>query len=170
MEEVVLVDEKDNVIGRSEKLEAHRQGHLHRAFSIFIFNTKGRMLLQQRAADKYHSGGLWTNACCSHPRPDESTPEAANRRLKEELNMEAVLEFMFSFQYKAAFENGLIEHELDHVFVGTSDESPTLNTDEATAYKYVSTDELLIDINIRPEAYTFWFKEIVDKVINNYKK
>lgn len=167
MEEVVLVDEKDNEIGVSEKLEAHRSGQLHRAFSIFIFNSKGDMLLQQRATDKYHSGGLWTNACCSHPRPNESTLQAAERRLKEELGMGAPLKFLFSFQYKADFENGLTEHELDHVFIGTSNTTPVLNKEEAMAYQYVSPEHLLEDIKKQPDQYTFWFKEIVENVIKN---
>lgn len=169
MEEVVLVDEMDNAIGTAEKLKAHQSGELHRAFSIFIFNSKGEMLLQQRAKDKYHSGGLWTNACCSHPRPNEETKEAAVRRLEEELDMRTELSFLFSFQYKAGFENGLIEHELDHVFVGTTDDLPGLNPDEAMDYRYIATDELLNDISVHPDNYTFWFKEVVEKVINKYK-
>lgn len=170
MEEVVLVDERDNAIGTSEKLAAHKEGQLHRAFSIFLFNSKGKMLLQQRALDKYHSGGLWTNACCSHPRPEEETIEAAKRRLKEELEITTELSFLFSFQYKTGFENGLIEHELDHVFVGTTDELPALNPDEAMDYKYIATDELLIDVRKHPNNYTFWFKEIVEKVIVTYNR
>lgn len=169
MEEVVLVDELDQVIGTSEKLEAHKTGQLHRAFSVFIFNHKGEMLLQKRALDKYHSGGLWTNACCSHPRPNEETIHAATRRLQEELAMSTDLQFLFTFQYKAGFENGLIEHELDHVFVGTTDILPGLNPAEAMDYKYVSTDELLRDVQSQPDHYTYWFKEIVEKVISKYK-
>ena len=169
MEEVVLVDEQDNAIGKNEKLEAHRLGQLHRAFSIFIFNSQGEMLLQQRTLTKYHSGGLWTNACCSHPRPDETTIDAAHRRLNEELGMATELKFLFNFKYKAEFENGLIEHELDHVFVGQTDFHPVLNRDEAMAYKYVKVDDLKKDIKQRPEAYTFWFKEIIDQVIKEYQ-
>ncbi len=127
------------------------------------------MLLQQRALDKYHSGGLWTNACCSHPTPKEDTLDAAIRRLKEELNLETSLSFLFSFEYKAEFENGLIENELDHVFVGATDASPVLNQDEAMNYKYIATDQLLSDVHEYPENYTFWFKEIVEKVIKTYK-
>jgi len=169
MEEVVLVDKQDNVIGIAEKLNAHQTGALHRAFSIFIFNSKGEMLLQQRALDKYHSGGLWTNACCSHPRPEELTIEAANRRLEEELEMTTDLSFLFTFLYKAGFENGLVEHELDHVFVGTTDQSPSLNPKEAMDYRYQPTDKLLNEIRVNPDHYTFWFKEIAEKVITKYK-
>lgn len=168
MEEVVLVDEKDNEVGTSEKLAAHKSGQLHRAFSIFIFNSKGEMLLQQRAINKYHSGGLWTNACCSHPRPGESTVEAAKRRLSEELGMETKLKFLFTFKYNAEFDNGLIEHELDHVFVGKSDDLPVLNIQEAKDFKYVLINELIEDVRINPVNYTFWFKEIFEKVIKNY--
>lgn len=170
MEEVVLVDETDKVVGTSEKLAAHKNGQLHRAFSVCIFNSKGEMLLQRRALNKYHSGGLWTNACCSHPRPHEDTLDAAHRRLKEELGLEANLTFLFSFLYKADFENGLTEHELDHVFVGTSDTNPELNLDEAIEYKYMTPTELIEDIEKHSENYTFWFKEIVNKVIDKYTK
>ncbi|SMD39032.1 isopentenyl-diphosphate delta-isomerase [Reichenbachiella faecimaris] len=168
MEHVVLVDEHDNAIGTADKLKVHQSGELHRAFSIFIFNSKGEMLIQQRALDKYHSGGLWTNACCSHPRPDEATLDAANRRLKEELGMVTTLSFLFTFQYKTDFENGLIEHELDHVFVGTSDVLPKLNPAEAKDYKYISPKKILEDIHLHPDKYTFWFKEIVQKAIDKY--
>ena len=117
-DKVILVNEHDDMVGIMDKMEAHQQGLLHRAFSIFIFNTKGEMLLQQRAFSKYHSGGLWTNACCSHPLPGEKTEDAAQRRLKEEIGFETSLEKIFDFVYKAAFENGLTEHEFDHVFAG----------------------------------------------------
>ncbi|UXX78246.1 isopentenyl-diphosphate Delta-isomerase [Reichenbachiella carrageenanivorans] len=169
MEEVVLVDEQDNAIGTSEKLAAHKQGKLHRAFSIFIFNTDGEMLLQQRAIDKYHSGGLWTNACCSHPRPNEVTLNAAKRRLSEELGMQTELSHLFSFLYKADFENGLIEHELDHVFVGIANEVPALNEQEAMAYKYINITDLLHDVQNQPNQYTFWFRKIVEEVIEKHK-
>lgn len=170
MEEVVLVDESDKVIGTTEKLAAHKNGQLHRAFSIFIFNSNGEMLLQRRALDKYHSGGLWTNACCSHPKPNEESIDAAKRRLNEELNMSTTLTFLFSFLYKADFDNGLIEHELDHVFVGTSDTPPELNLEEAMDFKYIPVAELMSDIKINPDQYTFWFKEIVEKVIHIYSR
>jgi len=118
MEQVILVNEQDEQVGIMEKMQAHREGKLHRAFSVFIFNNKREMLLQQRALNKYHSGGLWTNACCSHPKPNESTEAAAKRRLKEELGFETTLEKNFDFTYKADFENGLTEYEFDHVFSG----------------------------------------------------
>lgn len=169
MEEVILVDEQDNAVGTSEKLAAHQLGQLHRAFSIFIFNTDGEMLLQQRAIDKYHSGGLWTNACCSHPRPNEDTLQAATRRLSEELGMQTELSLLFSFLYKADFENGLTEHELDHVIVGKTNDAPVLNTEEAMAYKYVNTTDLLRDIQNNPDHYTIWFKKIVEEVIEKHK-
>lgn len=123
MEEVILVNEKDEPIGTMEKLEAHQKGALHRAFSVFLFNPKGELLLQRRALHKYHSAGLWTNTCCSHPRPGEETSAAAHRRLKEEMGMEADLRFMTSFQYRSEFENGLTEHEFDHVFIGSDRKS-----------------------------------------------
>ena len=120
--EVILVDEQDQEIGVMEKMEAHRQGLLHRAFSVFIFNEKGEMLLQQRSLDKYHSGGLWTNACCSHPRPGEDIQRAAQRRLHEELGFVTSIEEIFDFIYKSPFDNGLTEHEFDHVFIGVYDD------------------------------------------------
>lgn len=168
MDEVILVDEWDNPIGTQEKMKAHETGQLHRAFSIFIFNSKGEMLIQQRAQNKYHSGGLWTNACCSHPRPDEDTLHAAHRRLGEELGMSISLRFMLSFKYKTTFENGLVEHELDHVFVGQSDDQPRLNQQEASDYRYIAPTLLKEDLEKNPEQYTFWFKEIVNEVIDNF--
>ena len=138
MVEVQLVDTQDNPNGSMEKLEAHEKGLLHRALSVLIINTKKEILLQRRALGKYHSPGLWTNTCCSHPYPGENPTEAANRRLKEEMGMVADLEFAFKFQYKCDFDNGLIEHELDHVFIGETDDTPHLNTDEAMAFKWMS--------------------------------
>jgi len=165
MDEVILVDKDDNEIGRAEKISAHQEGLLHRAFSIFIFNTKGELLIQQRAPHKYHSANLWSNTCCSHPKPDELLEKAVKRRLMEELNMEADLSWSFSFLYKAEFDNGLIEHELDHVFIGTSDEVATINPDEVIDLKYISITDLLDDIELRPDCYSFWFKEIINEVI-----
>lgn len=160
MEEVILVDQNDLEIGTMEKMEAHRKGLLHRAFSVFIFNSMGEILLQRRAATKYHSGGLWTNTCCSHPRPGETTLEAAHRRLEEEMGMNADLSPTFHFIYRAELDQGLIEHELDHVFTGVTDELPVLNHDETDEYKYVSADEITSDIQEHPERYTEWFKII----------
>ena len=132
-EEVILVNEADEQIGVMEKMEAHEKGLLHRAFSVFIFNDKGEMLLQQRALNKYHSGGLWTNACCSHPRPGEDTLQAAKRRLMEEMGIETSLTLKNSFTYKTAFENGLTEHEFDHIFIGTFNQEPKNTNTSGTA-------------------------------------
>jgi isopentenyl-diphosphate Delta-isomerase len=142
--QVILVNENDEPIGIMDKLEAHRQAMLHRAFSVFIFNERGEMLLQQRAHHKYHSGGLWTNACCSHPSPGEATEDAANRRLREEMGFSTSLTKIFDFTYRAEFDNGLVEHEYDHVFLGL--------------YCYKSLDELRQDMENEPDAYTAWFQ------------
>ncbi len=166
-EQVILVDENDREIGTMEKMEAHHKSALHRAVSVFIVNSKGEWLLQQRALDKYHSKGLWTNTCCSHPRPGETNHETAMRRLQEEMGMKTELEELFSFIYCEKLENNLSEHELDHVFVGTSDKPPNINTDEVLNWKYVSYDELRKDISKHPENYTVWFLKIVERV-NKY--
>ena len=137
MIEVQLVDAEDNPNGSMEKLEAHEKGALHRALSVLIINSKKEILLQRRALGKYHSPGLWTNTCCSHPYPGEDPNEAAKRRLQDEMGMSSELTFLFKFQYKCDFENGLIEHELDHVFIGKTDDTPHLNTDEAMAFKWM---------------------------------
>ncbi|UXP32137.1 isopentenyl-diphosphate Delta-isomerase [Reichenbachiella agarivorans] len=170
MEEVVLVDHMDNEIGVAEKLSAHLDGSLHRAFSIFLFNSQGEMLIQRRASDKYHSSDLWSNTCCSHPRPNENLQAAAERRLYEELGMKTDLTWLLSFKYKISFDNGLIEHELDHVFVGTTDQEASLNPKEVSEVKYISPEDLKLDLAQNPDHYTFWFKELVDKVIENYPK
>lgn len=157
-EYVVLVDEQDNDIGVMEKLQAHQEGKLHRAFSVFIFNNKNQLLLQQRAINKYHSGGLWTNSCCSHPRPNETIKDAANRRLFEEMGIVCDLKILTNFIYKSNFENGLIEHELDYILVGNSNATPKLNKDEVESYKWQSISEIQTDILINPNLYTVWFK------------
>lgn len=158
-EHVVLVDANDVEIGTMEKLEAHKKGVLHRAFSVLIFNNVGDMLLQRRALTKYHSAGLWTNACCSHPRDKESIVEAAKRRVVEEIGLKLdVIEPVFSFVYKAEFDDGLTEHELDHVLVAVEDSKPKLNPEEACDYTYKTLDWIMADININPEKYTAWFK------------
>ena len=162
MDEVILVDSKDNAIGRMEKLEAHQQGVLHRAFSVLIFNSKGEIMLQKRADHKYHSGGLWTNACCSHPKPGESTEDAAKRRLKEEIGITLEPKFLYKFIYKTALDNALTEHELDHVLVGEYNEAPELNPEEASDWKFISIDDLKQDIVEHPDHYTVWFKIIVE--------
>lgn len=154
---VILVDENDNELGVMNKLDAHRPPVLHRAFSVFIFNSKNEMLLQQRAAGKYHSAGLWTNACCSHPLPGEATPKAALRRLKEELGFETGLEKIFAFTYKADFDNGLSEHEYDHVFVGFYDGHVHADPEEVAAYRYVSIKDIGEWLRTRPEQFTAWF-------------
>jgi len=160
---VILVDENDNPIGECKKLEAHEKGLLHRAFSVLLFNNKGEMLLQQRAIHKYHSPGLWTNTCCSHPRPGEDTFEAATRRLEEEMGMEGEFKFSYKFTYKVSFSNALIEHETDHVFIGKVTSEPEINKDEVHAYKYESIDNIKKDIALNSEIYTPWFKLIIEE-------
>jgi isopentenyl-diphosphate delta-isomerase len=157
MEEVILVNERDEQVGTMEKMEAHIKGELHRAFSVFIFNEKNEMLLQQRALSKYHSAGLWTNACCSHPRPGESTESAATRRLQEELGFNTSITKIFDFKYNSSFNNGLIEHEFDHVFVGAFSGPLHPNPDEVQDYRYNTIEEISNSINSNPEVYTTWF-------------
>lgn len=164
-ESVILVDENDKEIGVMEKMEAHIQGKLHRAFSIFIFNKKGELLLQKRAGDKYHSGGKWTNTCCSHPRPAERTEDAANRRLREEMGMQSDLSEVFSFLYDTEIMPGIIEHEYDHVYVGISDVLPVLNLEEASDYQYISMKDLSDELNTNPNKYTKWLKICFEKVM-----
>lgn len=162
--EVILVDENDQPIGAMEKLEAHEKALLHRAISVIIYNPEGKWLLQQRTFEKYHSKGLWTNTACSHPYPGEITVDAAARRLAEEMGITADLKEIFSFTYKQELENGLTEHELDHVFVGYSNQTPVPHPEEVRDYKFVSTDELTKDITENPEKYTVWFKIIFNRV------
>lgn len=173
-EKVILVDQNDNEIGVMEKMEAHRKGLLHRAFSVFVFNSDGEMLIQKRADSKYHSPNLWTNTCCSHPRKDESLDSAAGRRLMEEMGMCCVLEHVHHFIYKTELDQGMIEHELDHVFFGVSDKTPILNSDEVSEYRYVSVPNLLNEVENNPESFTIWFRllipiiiELMDLNINN---
>jgi isopentenyl-diphosphate delta-isomerase len=164
IEQVILVDSNDQPIGTMEKLRAHEEGLLHRAFSVFVFNSKGELLIHQRAAHKYHSGGLWTNTCCSHPRPGEETEIAAHRRLMEEMGMQCSLEHAFSFTYKSTFDNNLTEHEFDHVFVGTTDVAPVCNPQEVQDYRYVHPDMLDREIADNPEHFTTWFRICYPKV------
>jgi isopentenyl-diphosphate delta-isomerase len=166
-EHVILVDEKDQKIGLMEKIEAHEKALLHRAFSVFIFNEKGELMLQQRAASKYHSPLLWTNTCCSHQRDGESNIKAGRRRLQEEMGFVTDITEVFSFIYKAPFDNGLTEHEFDHVMIGRYDKAPTLNIEEAEAYKWMKMEDVKQDIEDNPSIYTAWFKIIFDK---SYKK
>lgn len=163
-EKVILVDELDNELGLMEKMEAHEKGLLHRAFSVFVFNSKNELMLQQRSDSKYHSGGLWTNTCCSHPRQGETVENAAKRRLMEEMGFSCNLSYEFSFIYKAKLDNDLIEHELDHVFFGFYEGLPQINSAEAKAWKYVSIDEIKNDIQVNPHKYTEWFKIIFNRV------
>jgi len=162
-EEVVLVNEQDEAVGTMEKLEAHQKGMLHRAISVFIFDRQGRLLLQQRAAHKYHSAGLWTNTCCSHPAPEETAADAAHRRLKEEMGLQTPLTFAFTFRYQATFDNGLTEHELDHVFIGYTDELPIPNPGEVAAYRWVDRAAIEHETRLYPERYTAWFKLIFEQ-------
>ncbi|MGH7601529.1 MAG: isopentenyl-diphosphate Delta-isomerase [bacterium] len=157
-EMVILVDPHDRQIGVEEKMKAHREGKLHRAFSVFVFNEKGEMLLQKRAPQKYHSGGLWTNACCSHPRPGEAIEQAALRRLEEEMGFACQLKKAFHFIYKAELDAGLIEHEFDHVFVGNYNGQVCPNIDEVADYRWVNIDALNSDLDLVLEKYTIWFK------------
>ncbi len=161
MDEVILVNEQDQQIGTMEKLEAHRKGVLHRAFSVMIENSKGEILIQKRAKSKYHSGGLWSNACCSHPMPGEKTEEAVSRRVQEELGIELAPTFSYKFIYEVTFSNQLIEHELDHVFVATFDGMPKINKAEVEDWKFVDPQYLLNQIEENPDQYTHWFKTIL---------
>lgn len=163
-DQVILVDTQDKAIGTMGKLEAHEKGLLHRAFSVFIFNDKQELLLQRRALSKYHSAGLWTNTCCSHPRPDEDTLDAANRRLKEEMGLSALLEHKLEFIYKTPFDNGLTEHEYDHVFFGTSNTLPIIDPQEVDSYRYISLQDLKKEISAHPGNFTSWFKIVMEKV------
>lgn len=170
MEQVILVDEHDVLTGTMEKMAAHEKAVLHRAFSVFIFNAQGEMLLQQRAKEKYHSGGLWTNSCCSHPRPGEETRSAATRRLREELGFETQLEKIFDFVYKADFDNGLTEYEFDHVFVGYYDGEINPDKKEVSDYVYLSMQQIADALQTEPATYTAWFHIAFPKVLQWWKQ
>jgi len=159
-EQVILVNKEDEQIGLMPKMEAHKKALLHRAFSVFVFNDKNELLLQQRAAEKYHSPELWTNTCCSHQRAGETNIEAGKRRLQEEMGFVCDLQEVFQFIYKASFDNGLTEHELDHVMVGSYQEDPKINRDEVENYKWMTLTEVKKDIENNPDLYTEWFKII----------
>jgi isopentenyl-diphosphate Delta-isomerase len=163
-ERVILVDERDREIGTAPKLRAHREGALHRAISVFVLNGRGEMLLQRRAHAKYHSGGLWSNACCSHPRPGEETAAAAARRLKEEMGLRTPLRWVHSFTYRAALADGLWEHEYDHVFVGRTDADPRPDPGEVAEWRWVAIDELSRELERHPERFTVWFREPFEEV------
>lgn len=169
-EQIILVDEKDQQIGEMEKMQAHAEGRLHRAFSVFVFNSKGEMLLQQRAKSKYHSGGLWTNTVCSHPRVGEDLLSAVHRRLQEEMGFDTEVKEIFSFIYKVPLDNDLFEHEFDHVFVGFYDGEPKINPQEAESYKWVTLDDIQFDIEIDPQNYTEWFKIIFEKNLQHIER
>ncbi|KKR43300.1 MAG: Isopentenyl-diphosphate Delta-isomerase [Parcubacteria group bacterium GW2011_GWF1_40_6] len=166
---IILVDENDKPIGVEEKLKAHQNANLHRAFSIFVFNNKNQLLLQQRALNKYHSGGLWTNTCCSHPMPGEDTINSAHRRLKEEMGFDTELVEAFSFRYKAAFDNGLTENEFDHVFIGKHNNDPIPNLSEVNTYKWVDVKWLEQDMQDNKEIYTAWLKICFKKMLDYIK-
>lgn len=168
-ENVLLVDEKDQLIGKMEKIEAHEKGLLHRAFSVFVYNDQNELLLQKRAESKYHTPGLWTNTCCSHQREDESNIEAGKRRLQEEMGFTTDLENQFSFIYKAPFSNGLTEHEYDHILIGYYNGQPKPNPEEVVDWKWMSLDEIEKDLHQHPDRYTAWFKILFEKYLAELK-
>ncbi len=163
---VVLVNEDDFALAEMDKMQAHREGKLHRAFSVFIFNLKGEMLIHQRANHKYHGAGLWTNACCSHPQWNERVKESAKERLQFEMGMSCDLEHLFSFIYKATVENGLMEYEYDHVFVGYTNAEPVPNILEVQNYKWIAPEELLKQVAAQPQDFTYWFRVALEKVMD----
>lgn len=165
-EQVILVDENDNKIGLMPKMEAHEKALLHRAFSVFIFNDRNELMLQQRAAHKYHSPKLWTNTCCSHQRDGESNIQAGIRRLQEEMGFVTDLEETTSFIYKAPFDNGLTEHEYDHVMIGYYNDKPIINEEEVVSWKWMNIEDVKSDIAENPQIYTAWFKIIFEKFYN----
>ncbi|MFZ0489149.1 MAG: isopentenyl-diphosphate Delta-isomerase [Salegentibacter sp.] len=169
-EKVILVNEKDEQIGLMEKIEAHEKALLHRAFSVFVFNDKNELMIQQRARSKYHSPGLWTNTCCSHQREGETNIEAGKRRLQEEMGFSTELKDTISFIYKAPFDNGLTEHEFDHILVGNFEGEPNLNPEEVADWKWMSLEAIEKDMEKNPSVYTEWFKIIFDKYYAHIKQ
>ena len=169
-EKVILVTPKDEPIGLMPKIEAHEKAVLHRAFSVFVINSKNELMLQQRAFEKYHSPGLWTNTWCSHQRHQEGNIEAGMRRLKEEMGFETDLEYLFNFIYKASFDNGLTEHELDHVLLGRYENEPTINSEEVASWKWMNIDEIHSDLIDNSENYTVWFAIIFERFYKHIKK
>ena len=169
MEQVVLVNEQDLEIGLMEKMEAHEKALLHRAFSVFVFNDAGELLLQQRAFEKYHSGGLWTNTCCSHPRPNETVLDAANRRLMEEMGFQTTLTKVFDFIYQAEFSNGLTEHEFDHVFIGHYEGKILPDPNEVHAYEYRTMESIQASLDAKEGLFTAWFEIIFPKMMDWWK-
>jgi|SRR3989344_7467897 len=164
IQQVVLVDKNNKKIGVEEKIKAHKEGKLHRAFSIFIFNSNGELLIQQRAKTKYHSGSLWSNSVCSHPKPNETYLQATHRRLKEEMSFDCKLKKLFCFVYNAGFQNGLIENEYDCVFLGRFDGKPKPNPQEIMSYRWISLKELKQDIIKNPNKYTIWLKIVLNRI------
>lgn len=169
-ENVILVNEKDEQIGLMPKMEAHEKALLHRAFSVFIFNDENKLMLQQRAHSKYHSPGLWTNTCCSHQREGENNIEAGKRRLEEEMGFSTELQDTISFIYKAPFDNGLTEHEYDHILVGNYNDDPILNPEEAADFKWLTLEEVKEDMKLHPHMYSAWFKIIFEKYYQTIKQ
>ena len=169
-EKVILVTPKDEPIGMMPKMEAHEKAVLHRAFSVFVINSKNELMLQQRAFEKYHSPGLWTNTCCSHQRSQEGNIEAGTRRLKEEMGFETDLEYLFNFIYKAPFDNGLTEHELDHVMLGRYENKPKINPKEVASWKWMHIDKIHVDLINNTENYTTWFAIIFERFYNHLKE
>jgi len=163
-ERVILVDENDVERGSAEKLRAHAEGVLHRAFSVLVFNPRGEVLLQRRAAEKYHSGGLWSNTCCGHPRPGEETARAARRRLREEMGFECELTPLFGFRYRVELADGLSEHEYDHVFVGRYDGDPLPDPGEVEAWRWAGLDAVRRDVLHASERYTYWFRLLLERL------
>ena len=171
MKEIIIcVDKNDNEVGHIEKMDAHIKGLLHRALSIFIFNEKNELLLQKRYSRKYHSPGLWTNTCCTHPNKDESTDDAAIRRLQEEMGFSCDLKEVFSFMYYIKFDNDLIEHEFDHVYFGRYSNEISINPLEVEDYKWISLDNIKVDLKTNPDNYTFWFKYIIENHIKEIEE
>jgi len=164
--EVVLVDQNDQVTGTAPKMEAHIKGLLHRAFSVWITNSKGEILLQQRAWDKYHSPGLWSNSCCSHPQPGEAIEDSARKRLFEEMRIDSRLDFAGKFYYKVDFDEELAEHEIDYVFTGLYDGPVNPDPEEVADYKWIDRDELLEELKENPQHFTYWFPKVLDLVYN----
>lgn len=166
---VILVDPNDQEIGVMEKMEAHSKGLLHRAFSIFLFNTKGELLLQKRAEEKYHSPGLWTNTCCSHPIPNEPLEDSIHDRLIFEMGIDASMEELFNFTYKSQFENGLTEHEFDHVFVGITNENPKINPKEVSDFKWIHLKELEKEMKLSEQQFTSWFRILMNEHMDKFE-
>lgn len=166
-EEVILVDLNDTIVGAMEKIQAHKEGRLHRAISVLIFNSKQQLLLQKRSAKKYHSPGLWSNTCCSHPRLNEKTHQCATRRLKEEMGLDCPVEFLFNLTYKLYLENNLIEYEFDYIFIGKSDSLPHPDAKEVSEWRYADINTIEREISINPKAFAPWFKLILQQLKSN---